>query len=105
MGLGFGLAMPQVTALAMDAVPLRDSGPASRVVNTTQQAGGAVGLAVVAVIAASQGRAAGFVVAAGALVAGGLVAAYLTAVTARTVVRRPTPLASGDVGTPTLERC
>ena len=105
MGLGFGLAMPQVTALAMDASPLRDAGAASGFVNTTQQAGGAVGLAVVAVVAASQGRAAGFLVAAGALVAGGLVAAHLTSAAVRR--RRPDAghLPSGDVGTPTLERC
>ena len=105
MGLGFGLAMPQVTALAMDAAPQRDAGAASGFVNTTQQAGGALGLAVVAVVAAGQGRAAGFLVAAGALGVGGLLAAYLTAV----AVRAPRPdagrLRSGDARTPTLERC
>ena len=80
MGAGFGLAMPQVTSLAMDAAPARDAGAASGFVNTTQQAGGAVGLAVVALVATSQGRAAGFLVATGALTAGALVAAYLMAV-------------------------
>jgi MFS family permease len=105
MGLGFGLAMPQVTALAMNAAPQRDAGAASGFVNTTQQAGGAVGLAIVAVVAASQGRAVGFLVAAGALVAGGLVAAYLTAVAVRS--RRPAAgrLPSEVAGPPTLERC
>jgi MFS family permease len=105
MGLGFGLAMPQVTALAMDAAPQRDAGAASGFVNTTQQAGGAVGLAVVSVVAASQGRAVGFLLAAGALTVGGLVAAYLTVVAVRQ--RRPDAgrLASGAADTPTLERC
>ena len=105
MGLGFGLAMPQVTALAMDAAPQRDAGAASGFVNTTQQAGGAVGLAVVAIVAASQGRAAGFLVAAGALASGALVAAYLTGAAAWR--RRPDdgPSPSSRTGTPTLERC
>ena len=88
MGIGFGLAMPQVTALAMDAAPQRDAGAASGFVNTTQQAGGAVGLAVVALVAANQGRAAGFLVAAGALTLGALVAACLSGAAARAAVRR-----------------
>jgi len=91
MGVGFGLAMPQVTTLAMSAAPARDAGAASGFVNTTQQAGGALGLALVATVAASQGRAAGFVVAAAALAVGALVASYL-ATTERVV-------------TPTLGRC
>ncbi len=105
MGIGFGLAMPQVTALAMDAAPQRDAGAASGFVNTTQQAGGAVGLAVVALVAASQGRAAGFLVAAGVLAIGTLVAAYLAGAAAWS--RRPDdgPSPSSRAGTPTLERC
>ena len=91
MGLGFGLAMPQVTTLAMTAAPSRDAGAASGFVNTTQQAGGALGLALVAAVAVSQGRAAGFVVAAAALALGALVASHLA------VTRM--------VATPTLERC
>jgi MFS family permease len=91
MGLGFGLAMPQVTTLAMAAAPARDAGAASGFVNTTQQAGGAVGLALVATVAAGQGRAAGFLVAAAVLALGALVASYL-ATTER-------------LATPTLERC
>jgi len=91
MGVGFGLAMPQVTMLAMAAAPSRDSGAASGFVNTTQQAGGAVGLALVATVAASQGRAAGFAVAAAALAVGALVAAYLAT--------------AERLAAPTLERC
>jgi MFS family permease len=105
MGVGFGLAMPQVTALAMAATPPRDSGAASGFVSTTQQAGGVVGLAVVATVAATQGRAAGFLVAAGALAAGALVAVYLTLATTRP--RRPDAgcRTAARAGTPTLERC
>jgi len=105
MGLGFGLAMPQVTSLAMDAAPARDSGAASGFVNTTQQAGGAVGLAVVAVVAAGQGRAAGFLVAAAALGLGVVIAAYLTGAGARRHRPDAEPERSERVGTPTLERC
>ena len=105
MGIGFGLAMPQVTALAMDAAPQRDAGAASGFVNTTQQAGGAVGLAVVALVASSHGRAAGFLVAAGALVVGAAVAAYLTAVAPRPSRPDVEPDPSEPAGTPTLERC
>ena len=43
---------------------------ASGSVNTTQQAGGALGLAVVASLAASSGRSAGFVLAAATLMLG-----------------------------------
>jgi MFS family permease len=79
MGAGFGLAMPQVTTLAMAAAPAADAGAASGFVNTTQQVGGVVGLTVVAGVAAAQGRSAGFLVAAAALALGALVAAYLLA--------------------------
>jgi MFS family permease len=91
MGLGFGLAMPQVTTLAMAAAPSRDAGAASGFVTTTQQAGGALGLALVATVAVGQGRAAGFLVAAAALAVGTVVAAYLAT--------------SEPAATPTLERC
>jgi MFS family permease len=105
MGAGFGLAMPQATTLAMRAAPQRDAGAASGFVNTTQQAGGALGLAVVATVAASGGRAAGFLVAAGALAVGTLTAAYLIPRAGR--ARRPDhePCPTGEPGTPTLERC
>ncbi len=106
MGAGFGLAMPQVTALAMAAAPPRDAGAASGFVNTTQQAGGVVGLTVVATVAAAQGRAAGFLVAAAVLAAGALVAARLSVAAGR---RRRGPDAGRcpptHVRTPTLERC
>jgi MFS family permease len=77
MGAGFGLAMPQVTALAMAAAPGEHAGAASGFVSTTQQVGGAVGLAVVALVAVHVGRAGGFLVAAAALLVGTAVAASL----------------------------
>jgi MFS family permease len=90
MGGGFGLAMPQVTTLAMRAAPARHAGVASGFVNTTQQAGGAVGLAVVATVAAAQGRATGFLLAAGALGVGALVASYLAGAAQGRRVAAPT---------------
>ena len=82
MGAGFGLAMPQVTALAMAAAPGDHAGAASGFVGTTQQVGGAVGLAVVALVAVHLGRAGGFLVAAAALAVGTAVAGYLATGTA-----------------------
>lgn len=46
MGLGFGLAAPAMMGLGMSAVTPQDAGIASGLFNTTQQIGGAVGLAV-----------------------------------------------------------
>ncbi|HEX6417556.1 MAG TPA: DHA2 family efflux MFS transporter permease subunit [Acidimicrobiales bacterium] len=54
LALGFGLAMPALTALAMSGATPADSGLASGLFNTTQQVGGALGLAVLATLAASR---------------------------------------------------
>jgi len=54
MGTGFGLAMPALTGLALaDAAP-GDLGLASGLLNTTQQVGGAIGLAVLAALASAR---------------------------------------------------
>jgi EmrB/QacA subfamily drug resistance transporter len=53
-GLGAGLGFPSLTMLAMAGVEQRDSGLASGVVNTSMQVGGAIGLAVLATIAAER---------------------------------------------------
>ncbi|HEX2037909.1 MAG TPA: DHA2 family efflux MFS transporter permease subunit, partial [Chloroflexota bacterium] len=54
LGIGGGLSFPALTELAMaDATP-RDSGLVSGLFNTTQQVGGAFGLAVLATLAASR---------------------------------------------------
>ena len=54
LGLGFGTAMPALTALAMSGAAPEDSGLASGLFNTTQQVGGAFGLAVLATLATSR---------------------------------------------------
>ena len=54
MGWGFGLAMPQVTALAMADADEASVGAASGFVTTTQQVGGSIGLAVVSTVAAAR---------------------------------------------------
>ncbi|MEV4410756.1 MFS transporter [Catellatospora sp. NPDC049609] len=53
MGLGMGLAIPAVIMLAMSGARPADAGLASGLNNTAQQAGAAVGLAVLATVAAS----------------------------------------------------
>jgi hypothetical protein len=47
-GIGAGLAFPSLVTLAMSGATEHDSGLASGLVNTTQQVGGAFGLAVLA---------------------------------------------------------
>ena len=78
LGVGGGLAFPALMTLAMSGVAPEDSGLASGLVNTTQQVGGALGLAVLASVAESRtgdasaaaalvdGYSAAFTVAAGA---------------------------------------
>jgi EmrB/QacA subfamily drug resistance transporter len=51
LGAGAGLALPAVTTLAMSGATERDSGLASGLANTTQQVGGAIGLAALAALA------------------------------------------------------
>ena len=52
-GLGLGFAFVPVTIAAVAGVTDRDSGLASGLINTSQQVGGAVGLAVLAAVATS----------------------------------------------------
>ncbi|GIG61545.1 MFS transporter [Longispora fulva] len=54
LGLGVGLALPAVATLAMSGARPEDSGIASGLVNTTQQVGGAFGLAVLLTLATSR---------------------------------------------------
>ena len=51
LGIGAGLAFPALMTLAMSGATQRDAGLASGLVNTTQQVGGALGLAVLATLA------------------------------------------------------
>jgi MFS family permease len=72
MGVGAGLVFPSLMTLAMSAATPEDSGLASGLVNTTQQVGGALGLAVLATVSTthSAGLAARGVPAAQSLTAG-----------------------------------
>jgi EmrB/QacA subfamily drug resistance transporter len=54
LGVGAGLAFPAMMTLAMSDATKDDSGVASGLVNTTQQVGGALGLAVLATLATSR---------------------------------------------------
>jgi hypothetical protein len=54
LGLGAGLALPAVIGLAMSGATPSDSGLASGLLNTTQQIGGALGVAALATLASSR---------------------------------------------------
>jgi predicted MFS family arabinose efflux permease len=70
---GFGLAFPAMITLAMSGVPESDTGVASGLVNTTQQVGAALGVAVLSTLAASR---AGHLLAAGQPAADALTGGY-----------------------------
>jgi EmrB/QacA subfamily drug resistance transporter len=54
VGLGVGTAFPSLMTLAMSGATPQDSGLASGLVNTSMQVGGAIGLAVLATLAAQR---------------------------------------------------
>jgi hypothetical protein len=54
LGVGAGIAFPALVTLAMSGATASDSGLASGLVNTTQQVGGALGLAVLATLSSSR---------------------------------------------------
>jgi EmrB/QacA subfamily drug resistance transporter len=54
LGVGAGLAFPSLMTLAMGGVAPHEAGLASGLVNTTQQVGGALGLAVLATLSATR---------------------------------------------------
>jgi predicted MFS family arabinose efflux permease len=54
LGIGAGLAFPALMTLAMSGATAEDSGLASGLVNTTQQVGGALGLAVLATLSTTR---------------------------------------------------
>jgi MFS family permease len=105
LGVGGGLAFPALMTLAMASVRPEDSGLASGLVNTTQQVGGALGLAILASVAESRtgsstaaaalvdGYGAAFTVAAGLVVA----ALVVAAVVLRRRAVEPAPVAEAAV--------
>ncbi|MET8043022.1 MFS transporter [Micromonospora sp. NPDC005215] len=107
-GVAGGLTLPAVTTVAMAGATDTDAGLASGLANTTQQVGGAVGLAALATLAAARSdglRAAGWAEtaalaggyrAAFAVAAGLVVAAWLVALT--TLPRRSTGLSRRSTG-------
>ncbi|MGC1853553.1 MAG: DHA2 family efflux MFS transporter permease subunit, partial [Solirubrobacterales bacterium] len=54
IGVGIGISFPSLMTLAMSGATPEDAGLASGVVNTTAQVGGAIGLAVLATLAAER---------------------------------------------------
>ena len=54
LAFGFSITMPALMSLGMSGVPERDSGVASGLFSTTQQVGGAVGLAVLTTVATAR---------------------------------------------------
>lgn len=54
MGVGFGAAMPALMTLGMSAATAEDAGVTSGMFNTSMQVGGALGLAVLAAVAADR---------------------------------------------------
>jgi MFS family permease len=54
LGIGAGVSFPALMTLAMSGATPRDSGLASGLINTSLQVGGAVGLAVLATLAADR---------------------------------------------------
>jgi MFS family permease len=105
LGLGAGLSFASVMTLAMSGATPQDAGLASGLVNTSVQVGGAIGLAVLATLAAERSdtlKAAGETTA--AALNGGYHLAYLVGagllgvalLVALLVVRAPERVAAGD---------
>jgi MFS family permease len=59
LGTGFGIGAPALMTLAMSGATPQDAGLASGLINTTTQVGGALGLAVLATLAATHTQDAG----------------------------------------------
>jgi len=102
LGLGAGVAAPALMSLAMSTATESDSGLASGLINTTVQVGGALGLAVLATLAADRtdARLAGGAGEAAALTSGFhlalLAAAALTAIAIGVAMRMRRPAGSRE---------
>jgi EmrB/QacA subfamily drug resistance transporter len=109
LGIGAGLAFPALMTLAMSSATAEDSGLVSGLVNTTQQVGGALGLALLATLSATRTSSA---VADGRSLADSLTSGYhlafvigaglvIAAIGLAAVLLRPEPRAAGEVTTVT----
>ena len=87
-GLGAGSSFLPISATILAGVPYQDAGAASGMLQTMQQAGGALGVAALSSVAASHGRSS-------ALFVGGLVAVVALGV-ALVIVRPTRPTMSGS---------
>jgi EmrB/QacA subfamily drug resistance transporter len=109
VGVGAGLSFPALMTLAMSSADPTDAGLASGLVNTTQQVGGALGLAVLATLATShtntllhEGRATAAAVTGGyhfawAIGTGLLVVALAAAITVLRPAATSVPVAEAEV--------
>lgn len=112
-GLGAGIAFPALMMLAMSGAKPEDAGLASGLVNTTQQVGGAMGLAILATVSATRAESekAGGASVAEALTSGyhlaftiGAACVLLAAILAATVIKTPEgPADAAADGEPTAE--
>jgi EmrB/QacA subfamily drug resistance transporter len=99
IGIGMGLSFPSLMTLAMSGAAPSDAGLASGLVNTTQQVGGALGLAVLATLSSTRtdhllhsGETAASALTGGYHLAWGIATALLLAALATAVaVLRPAP--------------
>jgi EmrB/QacA subfamily drug resistance transporter len=102
VGVGAGISFPALMTLAMSGAEPSQAGLASGLVNTTQQVGGAIGLAVLATLASThtttllhQGKAAGPALLGGYHFAWWIgTALLLAAVVAAVTILRPAPAAT-----------
>lgn len=106
-GVGGGLTLPAVTSLGMSRATDADAGVISGVFNTAQQAGGALGLALLTTLAASR---AGSATSAQALASGyhlawaaGAVLGTAAIAVAAVALREPRPPAADLMGEPPVD--
>jgi EmrB/QacA subfamily drug resistance transporter len=111
-GAGIAFGFIPISIAGLQGVTEREGGLASGLLNTTQQLGGAIGVAIASTVAASRTKTlTGDGVAANAALTGGFhwaiwvcaVIALLAVPTTAALVRRPAPAAPAPVPTPVLE--
>jgi EmrB/QacA subfamily drug resistance transporter len=111
-GAGIAFGFIPISIAGLQGVAEREGGLASGLLNTTQQLGGAIGVAIASTVAASRTKTlTGDGVAANAALTGGFhwaiwvcaVIALLAVPTTAALVRRPAPAAPAPVATPVLE--